>query len=56
MKKDSHEEAERWIKQAVADFASLGPLFKVEIYHLVCFMAQQLAEKASVFDEDVFGV
>ncbi|MDY6864472.1 MAG: HEPN domain-containing protein [Halobacteriota archaeon] len=46
MKKDSHEEAERWIKQAEVDFASLSQLFKVKIYHLVCFMAQQAAEKA----------
>jgi len=35
-----------WLDQARADYSSLEILLKAEKYDLVCFLAQQVAEKA----------
>lgn len=39
-------EGRRWLEQAEADRRGLQLLFDGQSYHLACFMAQQVAEKA----------
>ncbi len=41
-----YKEAKRWIDQAKEDLLSAKILFNAERYYLVCFLAQQIAEKA----------
>jgi HEPN domain-containing protein len=41
-----YKEAKRWIEQATEDLTSAKILFKNERYYLVCFLSQQIAEKA----------
>jgi len=46
MKPDRKAEGWRWIEQAEADRQGLQLLFEGGSYHLACFIAQQVAEKA----------
>lgn len=46
MRPDFREEAEWWLRQAESDFSALGILYQAGKYDLVCFLAQQVAEKA----------
>ncbi len=46
MRPDFREEAEWWLRQAESDFSALDVLFQAGKYDLVCFLAQQVAEKA----------
>lgn len=46
MKKRAKEEGYRWLEQAKADLHGATVLFENNIYHLVCFISQQTAEKA----------
>ncbi len=46
MRPDFQEEAEWWLRQAESDFSALEILFQAQKYDLVCFLAQQVAEKA----------
>ena len=41
-----YNEAKRWIEQAKEDLISSKILFEAKRYYLVCFLAQQIAEKA----------
>ena len=41
-----YKEAKRWIEQAEEDFTSAEILFKNRRYYLVCFLSQQIVEKA----------
>jgi len=41
-----YKEAKRWIEQAKEDLISAKILFDAERYYLVCYLAQQIAEKA----------
>lgn len=41
-----YNEAKRWIEQAKEDLISAKILFEAKRYYLVCFLAQQIAEKA----------
>lgn len=46
MKRDAYAEGSRWLEQAEADRHGAQLLFDGESYHLACFVAQQVAEKA----------
>lgn len=46
MKRDTKAEGLRWLEQAEADRKGAQLLFDGGSYHLVCFVAQQVAEKA----------
>jgi HEPN domain-containing protein len=46
MKRDPRAEGLRWLEQAQADRQGAQLLFDGESYHLACFVAQQIAEKA----------
>lgn len=46
MKPDRTSEGMRWLEQAEADRRGAQLLFDGESYHLACFVAQQVAEKA----------
>ena len=46
MRPEPHEEALWWLRQAEADFSALEVLLRAEKYDLVCFLSQQVAEKA----------
>lgn len=46
MKPPSETQGERWLDQAEADRHGAQLLFDGESYHLACFIAQQVAEKA----------
>ncbi len=46
MRPEFREEAEWWLRQAESDFSALDILFHAGKYDLVCFLAQQVAEKA----------
>lgn len=46
MRPDPAEEALLWLRQAEADCSALDVLFRAGKYDLVCFLAQQVAEKA----------
>lgn len=46
MKKRAKEEGCLWLEQAKADLHGATILFENQIYHLVCFICQQTAEKA----------
>lgn len=46
MRPDFREEVEWWLRQAESDFSALDILFQAGKYDLVCFLAQQVAEKA----------
>ena len=46
MRPDPQDEGMRWLEQAKADRHGLQLLFDGESYHLACFIAQQVAEKA----------
>lgn len=46
MRPNKREEGRRWLLQAERDFKALRDLLKGRHYHLVCFTAQQTAEKA----------
>lgn len=46
MKPDAHAEGLRWLEQAQADRYGAQLLFDGGSYHLACFIAQQVAEKA----------
>ncbi|MFX1316247.1 MAG: HEPN domain-containing protein [Promethearchaeota archaeon] len=41
-----YKEAKRWIEQAKEDLKSATILFNADRYYLVCFLSQQIAEKA----------
>jgi len=41
-----YNEAKRWIEQAKEDLISAKILFDAKRYYLVCFLAQQIVEKA----------
>jgi HEPN domain-containing protein len=41
-----YKEAKRWVEQAKEDLISAKILFDAERYYLVCYLAQQIAEKA----------
>ncbi|MHA1235496.1 MAG: HEPN domain-containing protein [Promethearchaeota archaeon] len=41
-----YNEAKRWIEQSKEDLISAKILFEAKRYYLVCFLAQQIAEKA----------
>ena len=41
-----YKEAKRWIEQAKEDLYSAKILFDAQRYYLVCFLAQQIVEKA----------
>jgi len=55
------EEAERWFEQAKADLAVARDVFAAGHHYFVCFLAQQVAEKAlkgflySRGEEDIIG-
>lgn len=46
MQRDARYEGQRWLEQAQADRAGAQLLFDGGSYHLACFVAQQVAEKA----------
>ena len=46
MKPECKKEAQWWYQQATSDFTSLDVLLKAGKHDVVCFMAQQVAEKA----------
>ncbi len=46
MREDSLEEGKRWLAQAQADLKWAQHLQKEGAYHLACFLAQQVTEKA----------
>jgi HEPN domain-containing protein len=46
MKLPSETQGQRWLAQAEADRHGAQLLFDGESYHLACFIAQQVAEKA----------
>ena len=46
MKRDPRVEGLRWLEQAGADRRGAQLLFEGGSYHLACFVAQQIAEKA----------
>jgi len=46
MKRDAQQEGLRWLEQAEADRYGAQLLFDGASYHLACFVAQQIAEKA----------
>ena len=46
MRRDPLEEAERWLAQAEADLHWAAHLEREGGYHLACFLAQQVTEKA----------
>jgi HEPN domain-containing protein len=46
MRRDPRAEGLRWLKQAEADRKGAQLLFDGQSYHLTCFVAQQIAEKA----------
>jgi len=46
MKHDAQAQGLRWLEQAEADRRGAQLLFDGESYHLACFIAQQVAEKA----------
>jgi len=46
MKPSANQEAQMWLRQAEADFSALDLLLQAGKYDLVCFLAQQVAEKA----------
>ena len=61
MRRDSKEEALRWLEESEYEFETAEYLFEGERYSMVCFHSQQSAEKALksflfVFGEEfVFG-
>jgi HEPN domain-containing protein len=46
MREDPRSEGLRWLEQAQADWGWTQHLFAQGAYYLVCFLAQQVAEKA----------
>lgn len=44
--RDSREEGQRWLRQAEEDLRWTRHLVREGAYHIVCFLAQQVAEKA----------
>ncbi len=46
MRRDARAEGMRWLEQAQADREGARLLFEGKSYHLACFVAQQIAEKA----------
>ena len=46
MRESPRNEGYRWLEQAQADLQWARPLHAEGAYYLVCFLAQQLAEKA----------
>ncbi len=46
MRRTPDEEALRWLRQSEADLDAAKYNFEGNIYYLVCFLAQQIAEKA----------
>jgi len=46
MRGSPHLEGQRWLDQALADLHWARHLFDEGAYYLVCFLAQQVAEKA----------
>jgi len=46
MRRSSREEGLRWLEQSEADLLGAQVLFENKVYHLVCFIALQAAEKA----------
>lgn len=46
MRKDALEEGERWLAQAAADLHWTAHLAREGAWHLACFLAQQVVEKA----------
>ena len=46
MRRDARTEGLRWLEQAEADREGARLLFEGGSYHLACFVAQQVAEKA----------
>lgn len=46
MKNKPYDEGLRWLLQAEADRKGAQVLLEAESYHLVCFLAQQITEKA----------
>jgi len=46
MKPTVEQEARMWLEQAEADYSSLRILLNAKKYDLVCFLSQQVAEKA----------
>jgi len=46
MKRPPEEEARRWLEQASADMVWADRLAEQGGFHLACFLAQQIAEKA----------
>ena len=46
MKPDKNKEADRWLKQAERDLDDAKFTYGGSRYNLVCFLAQQAAEKA----------
>lgn len=46
MKKKPSDEGRRWLEQAEEDLKSAEYLLEKGRYYLVCFLSQQIAEKA----------
>lgn len=46
MRENPRAEGQRWLDQAKADLKWPQHLFTEGVYYLVCFLAQQAAEKA----------
>lgn len=46
MPRDALQEGRRWLEQAEADRRGAQVLLDGEVFHLVCFVGQQVAEKA----------
>jgi HEPN domain-containing protein len=46
MRKNSLEEGKRWLEQAVVDLKWARDLAERGGYHISCFLAQQVGEKA----------
>jgi HEPN domain-containing protein len=46
MRKDDIEEGKRWLRHAEEDLEAAQSLLDAEKYYMVCFVSQQVAEKA----------
>lgn len=46
MRRSPHEEGMRWLEQAQEDLRWAKELVRLGGYHIACFLAQQVAEKA----------
>lgn len=55
MRRSPREEGKRWLDQAKEDLKWVRELLRLGGYHLVCFLAQQIAEKVIAVVEEELG-